>query len=905
MRTLNFISTISFTLTLLANCGIASANDFKNDVWPILVNRCIECHGEEKQEGELRLDSPDSIRKGGRFGDAIVPGDPDGSAIFELISLPADDDEAMPGRGDRLSTDQIGLIEKWVRDGAHFTDWQPEMQMAANALVAEQNASDIPKSDQLPSEPLSYNRDIRTILSNNCSACHGPDSSAREADLRLDSAETATRDLGGRRAITPGSLDESEMVRRLFHTDPDQRMPPKGETRKPSDEERLKLAAWVAQGAQYESHWAYVAPSKDTPPKVENKAWPRNAIDYFVLANLEMRSIEPAPEADRTTLIRRLSFDLIGLPPTPDEVKAFVKDRRKDAYEQLVDRLLASPHFGERLAIYWLDLVRYADTAGYHGDQIRGSSGYRDYIIDAFNSNMPFDQFTREQLAGDLIENATTEQLLASGYNRLNMVTREGGAQEGDYIVRYAADRVRTTASVWLGSSLGCAECHDHKFDPFTAKDFYSFGAFFADIKEDGVQDTGGNGAPFPPFISFPTDEQAAKIAGMQKRLTETPQGDADKRRSLKARINRAEKQVRTSVVTESAEPRMMRVLSRGNWQDESGEIVEPAVPSFLGKIDGNGERLTRMDLADWIANGDNPLTARVFVNRLWKLYFGKGISGVLDDLGSQGEWPQHPELLDHLALEFVESGWNIKHLIKQMVMSATYRQSSARNDSITESDPQNRLLSRQSRIRFEAELVRDNALKISGLLSTKVGGRSVMPYQPEGYYRELNFPTRTYKEDTGESLYRRGVYTHWQRTFLHPTLLAFDAPTREECTAERSVSNSPQQALALLNDPIFVEAARAFAERIILEGPKSLNRRIEFAYREALSRKPSQEETAILAQLYKKHSAEFEADLSAAEDFTEVGDSVFDKKINAVELAAWSSVSRTILNLHETIYRY
>jgi len=905
MRAFIIISTITFMLAPFIAAQTTPSGDFKADVWPILLNRCIECHGEEKQEGDLRLDSPDNIQKGGRFGDAIVPGDPEGSAIFELITLPADEDEAMPGRGKRLAQTQIDSIEKWIREGAHFTDWQPDMQIAANAHVAKENTSDIPKLAQLPQDTLKYNRDIRTILSNNCSTCHGPDASAREADLRLDSIESATKDLGGRKAITPGVLDESEMIHRLFHSDPAQRMPPESATRKPSDEERLKLAAWVAQGAKYESHWAYVAPAKETPPKVDNNTWPRNPIDKFVLGNLEKNDIEPAPEADRTTLIRRLSFDLIGLPPTSQEVSTFIKDKKSGAYERLVDRLLASPHYGERLAIYWLDLVRYADTAGYHGDQIRGSSGYRDYVINAFNNNMPFDQFTREQLAGDLLQEPTTDQLLASGYNRLNMVTREGGAQEGDYIVRYAADRVRTTASVWMGSSLGCAECHDHKFDPFTTKDFYSFGAFFADIKEEGVQDEGGNGAPFPPFLNFPTDEETAKISGLKLKLADVPNEDEAKRKSLASRIAREKKKIRTSVITETQEPRMMRVLSRGNWQDESGEIVQPAIPSFLGKLEVDTERPTRLDLAEWFTDDDNPLTSRVFVNRLWKLYFGTGISRVLDDIGSQGEWPQHPELLDYLAIEFVESGWDIKQIVKHLVMSSTYRQISARTDSIVETDPYNRLHARQSRVRLEAELIRDNALKVSGLLSPKIGGRSVMPYQPKGYYRELNFPTRTYKEDTGESLYRRGVYTHWQRTFLHPTLLAFDAPTREECTAERPVSNSPQQALALLNDPIFVEAAQAFAERIFSKGGNSTKGRIKFAYQEALSRKPSKDEIAILASLYEKHVDEFQADPAAASAFLERDSDHASSNLDPIELAAWSSVSRTIFNLHEIIYRY
>ena len=903
MRTFIGNICIAALTTSAVTTSVHAQVQFERDVWPILAQRCIECHGEAKQEGDLRLDSPEHIRAGGQFGEVLAPGSIEDSALYELIALPDDDKDAMPGRGDRLASDQIETIKNWILEGASFDGWTPALQQTANAEVARKNTVDFPHTDELPTAPISFNKDIRNILSNNCSTCHGPDAGTREAGLRLDAFEFATKDLGGRQAVKPGSFTESEIIKRLFHADPGQRMPPASETRQPTKSERLLLAAWIQQGAEYEAHWAYEPPKKQSPQTSDEANWARNEIDDYILASLKHANVTPAPEADRTTLIRRLHFDLTGLPPTPQEVNAFKKDKRADAYERLVDTLLASPHFGERLAIYWLDLVRYADTAGYHGDQIRGSSGYRDYVINAFNTNMPFDQFTREQLAGDLIENATLDQKLASGYNRLNMVTREGGAQEGDYIVRYAADRVRTTASVWLGSSMGCAECHDHKFDPFTMKDFYSFGAFFADIKEDGVQDTGGNSAPFPPLIPLPTDEQRNELDAINAKLNAGSFKNKNEKESLKRKKSRLEKKIRTSVVTETAPPRMMRILARGNWQDESGEIVQPAIPEFLGLIDTDRDRATRMDLANWLTSRDNPLTARVFVNRLWKLYFGTGISKVLDDVGAQGEWPKHPELLDYLAIEFMDHNWDIKHIVKQMVTSAAYRQASLNKDM--EQDPLNRLHGRQSRIRHDAEIVRDNALKVSGLLVTDIGGRSVMPYQPAGYYKELNFPTRTYPVDSGENLYRRGVYTHWQRTYLHPSLLAFDAPTREECTAERPVSNSPQQALALLNDPIFVEAARTFAERILNEGGRSTAKRIEFAFNEALSRNPTKEESDILSTLFQHHKTQFEKDPEAASEFLTVGKRSIPENLDPVKLAAWSSVARTVLNLHETLYRY
>ena len=781
--------------------------------------------------------------------------------------------------------------------------------LAAVTCAAQARAQEAPLPDR-----VGFNRDIRPILSDKCYRCHGPDAGAREAGLRLDVREEAVAVREGGAAIVPGDIAASALVARIAHADVGMRMPPVESERTLTARQIALLTRWIEQGAAYEPHWSYLPPVAGPLPEVADPAWTRNPIDRFVLARLEGEGLQPAPEADRVTLARRLSFDLLGLPPSREEVAAFAGDTSPDAYERLVERLLASPQFGERLAIYWLDLVRYADTVGYHGDQVRGASGYRDYVINAFNANMPFDQFTREQLGGDLLPEPTREQLLASGYNRLNMVTREGGAQDADYLARYAADRVRTTASVWLGSSLGCAECHDHKFDPFTAKDFYSFGAFFADIREQGVQVERGNLGSFPPFLLLGAAEEAAELANVDAELAalkQLPAGSPEataareKMQHLGRRQREIEEAVTNSVITEHAEHRTMRVLARGSWQDTSGEIVSPAVPAFLGRLETGERRATRLDLADWLTSRENPLTARVFVNRLWKLYFGTGLSKVLDDVGSQGEWPTHPALLDYLALEFVESGWDIKHMVRLMVTSAAYRQSSATRPELKTRDPYNRLLARQSRLRLDAELIRDNALKVSGLLSLKMGGRSVMPYQPEGYYRELNFPERTYQQDTGENLYRRGVYTHWQRTYLHPSLMAFDAPAREECTAERPVSNSPQQALALLNDPIFVEAARVFAERVLATAPASTAEGVAFACEEALSREPTAAESRILEELFDRNLAEFSADEAAASAFLEVGEKPAPENTDPVKLAAWSSVTRALLNLHESIHRY
>ncbi len=770
-------------------------------------------------------------------------------------------------------------------------------------------------TEALP-DRIEFNKHIRPVLSNNCFLCHGPDKNKRKAGLRLDIRSEAVSEREGVRAVIPGDSTASELVKRITHADVDERMPPLASERKVTPFQIELLKKWIDQGAKYEPHWAYIKPVVAPMPKVKNESWVRNPVDGYILVNLEAQGLQPSPEADRVTLIRRLSFDLAGLPPTPAEVDGFVNDSAPDAYERVVDRLLASPHFGERMAIYWLDLVRYADTVGYHGDQLRGMSPYRDYVINAFNANMPFDQFTREQLAGDLIEDATLEQKLATGYNRLNMVTREGGAQDKDYLVRYAADRIRTTATVWLGSSLACAQCHDHKFDPFTTRDFYRFGAFFADIEEKGVQTNGTNEEPFPPLINFPTDEETARLARYDEDIKRSKvvlsieaatrignrKGDHDK---LARERKVFEENFLSSAITVPAEPRTMRVLPRGNWMDESGEIVTPAIPEFLGGMWMRGDRPTRLDLAAWLTDPDNPLTARVFMNRLWRMYFGTGISRTLDDVGSQGEWPRHPDLLDYLAVDFVDSGWDIKHAVKLLVTSSAYRQTSKPVSSLKELDPFNRLVARQSRFRLDAEVIRDNALKVSGLLVPAIGGRSVRPYQPALYYKELNFPIREYEVDKGENLYRRGVYTHWQRTYLQPSLLAFDAPSREECTAERVVSNTPQQALTLLNDPIYVEASRVFAERILREGGESVAAKIDWAYREAYSRKPLLSEGALLIELYGKHLREFSGDPEAAKAFIDIGENPAPDDMDPVLLASWSSVSRTLFNTHEMIYRY
>lgn len=809
---------------------------------------------------------------------------------------------------------------------------------------------------------VDFNREIRPILSDKCFFCHGPDSHERKADLRLDTAEGAFADLGGYAAIVPGDLKKSELIVRILSDDPDDQMPPPESHKSLSAKEISLLKRWVEEGAPYEVPWAYQEPAKIDQPEVKNKDWPANWIDHFVLSRLEKEGIEPSPPADDVTLMRRLHFDLLGLPPTPEAVEQYRSDSRdrEIVWAEWVDRLLASPHAAERLAVYWLDLVRFADTVGYHGDQVHNISPYRDYVIRSFHKNLPFDQFTREQIAGDLLPDAGKWQKVASGYNRLLQTSHEGGIQAKEYNAIYAADRVRNLSAVWMGATVGCAQCHDHKYDPITIHDHYSLAAFFADIHDAGFS---GNSLPTkrPPEMRFFDDETEKKINQVKESLgaflTDKQANDVrrweeelaklkgqigkaseEKKKPLLARANEVEaalsrtlpanriddwkrleserKQLETlgrmTMITEAKPPREMRVLPRGNWQDDSGEIVLPAVPAFLGTISAEGERLTRLDLANWLVDpedGVGGLTARVFANRFWYLFFGTGISRSLEDFGGQGVPPAHPELLDQLAISFYSNGWDVKHLIREIVTSRSYRQASLPRPELAEKDPYQQLVAQQARYRLPAEFLRDNALAVSGLLDRQddaqstafLGGDSVKPYQPVGYYRHLNFPTRKYSHDTSDSQWRRGLYVHWQRMFLHPMMKAMDAPSREECTAERPRSNTPNAALVLLNDPTFVEAARSLAKRSISEAGPSPNERIEFLFLETLSRPPSENESRLLLNLQQSTLAEYQSKPDEAARLLEVGLRKDTEGIPPIELATWTAVARAILNLSET----
>jgi mono/diheme cytochrome c family protein len=972
-------------------------------------------------------------------------------------------------------------------------------------------------------EPVRYNRDIRPILSDNCFACHGPDTANQKGGLRLDVREHAIKPAkSGDVAIVPGQVGKSALIARVESGDEDEVMPPLRSHKTLTREQQAKLRQWIAEGAVYEPHWAFIPPGPVEPPEVTPAGWPRHAIDRFILDRLEEEGIPPSAEAPKEVLLRRVTLDLTGLPPAPAEVDAFVADESPQAYDKVVDRLLGSAHYGERMAVDWLDAARYADSNGYQVDRDRELWPWRDWVIQAFNENKPFDRFTIEQLAGDLLPGSTLEQKIATGFHRNHMLNEEGGVLADEFLAEYTADRVETTAAVWLGQTFNCARCHDHKYDPFTQRDFYAMKAFFHNVPEKGV---GLYGNPVrtnaPPFVRLPAPEIEARIAALNGRIRkvndrlaalagtsaadldawtarlaaaevrwepvkllaasggdqpprlddatntldvgpqetrpndlritarlppgrvtalrlecsaldsaasfqwseltvgglklracavgdslapgegekvldgnrktkvmlsltpakpvqavfEVEAGDAASERvitigvenaggisrwrvfatdaererlvpsqvsraakkapaersaaetklladfrlaqqpehralqgelaSLQAQVAAAEGEIPTTLVMEEmSSPRPTFVLLRGAY-DKLGEQVGPATPAVLPAFDGDLPP-NRLGLAKWLVSPRNPLTARVTVNRLWQQVFGQGLVKTSEDFGSQGSLPSHPELLDWLSLEFIRSGWDVKHLMKLMVTSATYRQSSRFTGPGARIDPENRLLSRGPRHRLMAEFIRDQALAASGLLVPEIGGPSVKPYHPPGLYEQVvaqrDNPKATYVPGTGQDLYRRSLYTYWKRSVPHPAMLLFDAPFRETCALRRSRSNTPLQALNLLNDPTYVEAARLLGQRMMREGGPALDSRLTHGFRLLLARRPKPEELSTLRSAWERARSGFVAAPGSAEALLSVGEAKADASQDPVELAAFTMVASTLLNLDESV---
>jgi hypothetical protein len=733
-------------------------------------------------------------------------------------------------------------------------------------LVAGGGVAPEPAADSAPRPAVDYARDVRPILAENCFACHGPDRAARKARLRLDRRDDAL----AAGVIVPGRPDDSPLVERICSDKPARRMPPPTTDKKLTAAQKDLLKRWIADGAEYQRHWAFLAPKRPTPPAVKGEKWVRNPIDRFVLARLEKEGLKPSPEADRVTLLRRLALDLTGLPPTPEEVDAFLKDRRPDAYERQVERLLESPHYGERWGRHWLDLARYADSNGYSIDAPRSIWPYRDWVIDALNKDLPFDRFTIEQLAGDLLPDARTEQKVATGFHRNTPINEEGGVDPEQFRVEAVADRVNTTGTVWLGLTVGCCRCHDHKFDPLSQREYYQLFAFFNSQDE--------------PTLSLDSADPKAPPAG------------------------KGRKGVTTMVLQERTTPRETHVLLGGDFT-RPGARVAPETPAALPPLPkhaGPGEP-NRLDLARWLVAPENPLTARVTVNRVWGHYFGLGLVETENDFGVQGAAPSHPELLDWLASDFVEQRWSLKALHRRIVGSATYRQASAARPDLDTTDPRNRLLARQSRLRLEAEVVRDAALSASGLLDPRVGGPSVFPPQPEGV-SEFTQIKRKWTPSEGPDRYRRGLYTYVWRASPHPALTAFDAPDAAAVCTRRNRSNTPLQAFTLLNDAGFAEYAYGLAARVLRDGMTAEADQVRRGFRLCLSREPSDAEAKRLAAFLTKQREHYAADPAEAKALLggggPAGKQLAGAPGEAGPKAALVLLSRVLLNLDEGITR-
>jgi cytochrome c553 len=767
----------------------------------------------------------------------------------------------------------------------------------------------------------SFTRDIKGLLSNRCVRCHGPDPEGRagggDLGLRLDTFAGATEDLGGHAALVPGKPDESEIIRRITSTDPDVVMPPPEAGERLSDKQVDLLRRWIAAGGAYEPHWAYVPPKRPAVPAVEDTAWLKNDIDRFILARLEAEGLKPQPEADRATLARRLALDLTGLPLEPGEIDAFVADTAPDAVERLVDRLLAADGYGEHMARQWLDLARYADSAGYADDPPRTIWGYRDWVVRAFDANLPFDQFTLRQLAGDLLPQPSLDDRVATGFHRNTLTNSEGGTIDEEFRTVAIVDRVNTTMSAWMGTTMACAQCHDHKYDPLSQKEYFQLYAILNNTADADRRDEA-------PVVEIPWEPIDAKRADLKGRIAEIESGipelkgpapkdrpEPPELRPVREIIDGLRKQLADTppasvpVFEELAgdKRRKTQIQLRGNWQNLGDEVVEGVPAAFGAATAADGGRVDRLALARWLVDPANPLTARVVVNRLWERLFGIGIVATSEEFGSQGDLPSHPELLDWLAVELVARQWDLRAIQRLIVTSAAYRQSSKCPPQLVAHDPENRLVACGPRVRLSAEVIRDQALAAAGLLSRKKGGPSVHPPQPDVGLSAAFGGRIDWQTSTGEDRYRRALYTTWRRSNPYPSMATFDAPSREVCTVRRPRTNTPLQALVTMNDPVYVEAAQALARRMVREGGAMPADRARRGFRLVLARQPSTAEVDRLVRLHDDAQAGFRASADDAKRMATdpLGPVPADLAVEVADLAAWTVVANVILNLDET----
>ncbi len=702
--------------------------------------------------------------------------------------------------------------------------------------------------------PVSFQREILPLLSDHCFQCHGPDEEARKAGLRLDTQQGAA-------AVLAGGIESSELLHRITTSDAGEIMPPP-EALRPLDPIATNLIRrWIAEGAAWENHWAFERPERPVPPPVSDPVRARNPIDAFLLSRLEREGLAFSPEAPPETLVRRLSLDLRGIPPDPSEVDAFVADQSPDAWERLANRFLASPRFGERMTWDWLDAARYADSNGYQGDSERTMWPWRDWVVRAFNRNLPFDDFTIHQLAGDLLPEASFETRLATAFNRNHMINGEGGRIPEENRAEYVMDMTETAGSIWLGLTLNCCRCHNHKYDPLTQEDYYRLFAFFNQTPVDG----GGGNPQTPPVLEAPGADQTVQVM----------------------------------IMADRSEPRPTFVLSKGLY-DQPRQSVDPGIPRSIAAA-YEGPTANRLDLAHWIVSPDNPLTARVAVNRLWQQVFGAGLVRTPEDFGRQGEQPTHPELLDWLACEFVESGWDLKHLLRLFFHSAAYRQRSQLSPAAAHLDPDNRLHARAPRHRLPFWMLRDQALAASGLLAGPLGGPPVKTYQPPGIWEEATFGNKTYTRDGGEALYRRSLYVFWRRIAGPP--MFFDNAGRQVCTVRTARTNTPLHALATLNDEAWIEAARSLAALVLRSSPDSSARLTE-AHQRILARPPDHASQELLLAAADRYQQHFAQQPQEALRLLSTGDSSLPSGIDPGELAAWTLVCSTLLNLDEALNR-